>query len=554
MGGWAIVMALLAACAAPSRGQEEGVRISLGQSGLSALRYGGGDVLYDGEPLVTGAFFRKWDGAVYAADVGAGKRSMSRAEQRCEWAYPWGRIGLRYRPEGSRLYLSVDISTERDADTLVALYLRIAEVRFRTVPTFRNRSFFFYGNTTMAHNIGGPGVVGAEYDGGTVVLCNEQMGRPLSFGFGDSTDGKAALRYPVLAYTGRHPMLKEKWPFIDRPVYPGGTDHFELSIRFGPAGSASGDLADDLYQRFAETYPLRLSWDDRRPIGRLFLSSSHKTLADNYATNPRGWFNDKEIDVTTEEGRAQFRERLMKWADRAVEVCTEMDAQGVIAWDPEGQEHPHMISYLGDARSLPPEMEPLADEFFGRFSEAGLRTGICIRPQRPVRTAYGDRVFQLKFTDRRELLANLSKKIEAARERWGCTLFYMDSNVHWYGDPVRIPEAEGHTAMVDDELMRQLTAKYPDILLVPEWETLRTYAYCAPYSQLNYNKLTEPPAHVLRTYAEALLVNAADLKTAEAQRDELVTAVKRGDILFFQGWYPARENAVIKSIYEEARK
>ena len=556
MRHWLVVTALLSVHAAVSsaQGADESIRISLGDAGLTSLQYGGTDLLHSGECLVTGAFLRKWDGTVYAADLAAGERSVSRPDRRCEWTYPWGRIGVWYRPEGSRLHLTVDVATERNADTLVALYLRIAELRFPSPPTFRNASFFFYGETTMAHNIGGPGIVGAEYDRGTVALCNEQMGRPLCFGFGDAADDGAGPTYPVLAYTGRHPMLKEKWPFIDRPVYPGGTDHFELSIRFGPAGAAADDLANELYQRFAQTYPFRLSWDDRRPIGRLFLSSAHAELADNYPTNPRGWFNEKDIDVTTDEGRGQFRERLMKWADRAVEVCTDMGAQGVIAWDPEGQEYPHMISYLGDPRSLPPEMEPLADEFFSRFSDAGLRTGVCIRPQRPVRTAYGDNVFQLRFTDRRDLLTNLSQKIDAAQKRWGCTLLYLDSNVSWCADPVQIPEAEGYSAMVDDELLRELTAEHPDILLIPEWETLRTYAYCAPYSQLNYNKLTAPPPHVLRAYPDAFLVNAADLKTAEAQKHELTASVKRGDVLFFQGWYPARENAVIRSIYEGARE
>ena len=154
--------------------------------------------------------------------------------------------------------------------------------------------------------------------------------------------------------------------------------------------------------------------------------------------------------------------------------------------------------------------------------------------------------------DRRARLGNLSAKIEAARNRWGCTLFYLDSNVAWYGDPVGIPDAGGYTAMVDDQLLKELTEKYPDILIIPEWETLRTYAYTAPYSQLNYNKLLAPPANVLRAYPEAFLVNCPDKPSAEPVKDALVKAVKRGDILFFSGWWPSGENPIVKEVYAKA--
>ena len=62
-----------------------------------------------------------------------------------------------------------------------------------------------------------------------------------------------------------------------------------------------------------------------------------------------------------------------------------------------------------------------------------------------------------------------------------------------------------------------------------------------------------PPAEVLRAYPQAFLVNCADDKTAAEQKADLVKAVRRGDILFFSGWWPSPENAIVKSIYEEAR-
>ncbi len=545
-----------AALAAPSVLGAPALRATFGEAGLAALAYGEAALLADGTCKVTGAFFRRWDGAVYAGPTTPTKVSAQPAAGQLTLAFDWGQVAIAGRAEGDRLRLTVDLETVRTADTLVALYLQFATLALPGDPRFANPSFYFYGKSNVAHNVGGPGVVRAEFAGGALVAVNEQMGPPLAFGFAEplpaAAGGSGAKTWPLLAFTGRHPSLTKKYPFIERFVPPGGRDHWDLALRFGAADATTADLAADLYAAYAKAFPPTLQWPDRRPIGRLFIASAHGKLADNYPTNPRGWFNDRKVDVTTEEGRAAFRTRALAWADNAVKVCQGLDAQGMILWDPEGQEYPHMTSYLGDPRSLPPEMEPLADEFCQRFRDAKLRTGICIRPQRPVRLPYGDGVFQLGFAARGDRFKNLCDKIDVARKRWGCTLFYLDSNVDWQADPVTIPDAAGHSTLVDDDLLKDLAAKYSDCLLMPEWETLRTYAYCAPYSQLNYNKLTAPPADVLRVYPGAFLVNAPDEPSIKAAQEALIPSVKRGDILYFQGWYAAPENAIVKAIYAAA--
>ena len=95
------------------------------------------------------------------------------------------------------------------------------------------------------------------------------------------------------------------------------------------------------------------------------------------SNNPRGWFLDpKGVDVTTPAGRAAFKERVLQYADGSVALLKKMGAQGSIVWDLEGQEYPHATSYLGDPRSLPEEMDAVADEFFARLRSDGLRTGV----------------------------------------------------------------------------------------------------------------------------------------------------------------------------------
>lgn len=55
------------------------------------------------------------------------------------------------------------------------------------------------------------------------------------------------------------------------------------------------------------------------------------------------------------------------------------------------------------------------------------------------------------------------------------------------------------------------------LLILPEWEAVRTYAYGAPYTQLNYNKLTLPPEPVRRTYPDAFFVNQVSTKWTDQQ-------------------------------------
>src|SRR5262249_2010736 len=140
----------------------------------------------------------------------------------------------------------------------------------------------------------------------------------------------------------------------------------------------------------------------------------------------RGWLHDpKGVDVTTPGGQAAFKQRMLQYANSSVAIMKKAGAQGSIVWDLEGQQDPHMTGYLGDPRSLPPEMDAIADEFFAHLRAEGLRTGVCVRPQRPVRPAYGDGVVQIEVTDPAQ---NLIDKIAYAKKRWGCSLFYVDSN------------------------------------------------------------------------------------------------------------------------------
>jgi len=53
-------------------------------------------------------------------------------------------------------------------------------------------------------------------------------------------------------------------------------------------------------------------------------------------------------------------------------------------------------------------------------------------------------------------------------------------------------------------------------------------------------------------YAGAFSVTSVSMGDIDANHNQLVTAVRRGDILLFRGWFNAPENAKVTAIYNEA--
>lgn len=517
--------ACLAGLLWPPAGAQPALDVGFGDEGLTRLEYAGESFLNDGTFRVWGVAFRGWDGRRQQADATPEHRRFDADARRLVLAYPWGELRCTYEVQADQLRLGIEVRNHSDA-ILAELSLSPMETRFPQpprgwVPHMPYRGF----------NLGWPTVNVAECETATLVVCNEDVGRPLQAGWA----GRESLAArPMVVSTVSDWAAELINPQLHRPIYPGQADRFDIALRFAPAGAEPAALASDLERRFAEAYPPQLEWADRRPIGALFLSTSQLGAA----RNPRGWFNDKEADFGGEDASARFRERLLAYARQSLEVLRDLDCQGMVTWDIEGQEYPHAISYLGDPRSLPPEMEAAADEYFRAFSDAGLRTGVCIRPQLPVRAAYTDGVRQIEAADP---AATLDAKISYAKERWGCTLFYVDSN----GDPnVPLPVTVFET----------LAAKHPDVLLIPEHENAAYYAYTAPYRDYANLKQLGTPELVQRIYPGAFSFIYVGHGDPEPVRDQLVDAVRRGDILVVHGWYSSPSHPIVKGIYEAAAR
>jgi len=357
-----------------------------------------------------------------------------------------------------------------------------------------------------------------------------------------SNDLKCSLSVPH----STNPPAKTSYPFIINcyGIKPGSSETFNLSLRFGPAGSRVPDLSRDVLERYSEKYPFRINWTDRRPIGGIFLASS----GINVATNPRRWIlNSGKIDIRTDQGKGVFREALLRLADRSIKILEGADAQGMITWDPDGEEFLGAC-YYGDPRLTPvlaPEMEfkgegtlPAVDEYFAKVRAAGLKVGLCIRPQQI--TMVDNKPVQQAVDD--EHAAQVLKgKIAYAKKHWGCTLFYVDSTTT-AGRPL------------SPDVFKAVAEAYPDVLLIPENESMRYFAYAAPFNSYVHHKVTSTPAGARMVYPKAFSVLMASDGDRPEDHNALLNAARSGDILLFNCWYNNAGATKIKKLYEEARR
>jgi len=365
-----------------------------------------------------------------------------------------------------------------------------------------------------------------DYGTGALTFCSDDV--DCAVDVPQSTNFPARTRYPLL--------------ITCRDIKPATDKVFNISLRFGPAGARIQDLSGDVLERYAGKYPFQVDWKYRRPIGAIFLAGPQI----NKPSNPRRWtMNFGEIDVTNDKGKAAFRAALLKQADNSVQVLKDTGAQGMITWDPEGEEFLGAV-YYGDPRLVPtlaPEMEfknggpkSAIDEYFEKFRAAGLRVGVCIRPQQ-ITMIDGKPVHQAAEDQKAAQI--LRERIAYAKQRWGCTLFYVDSTATISG-------------ALSPDVFKTIADAYPDVLLIPENESMRYFAYAAPLNSYMHHKITSTPVGARLVYPKAFSVLMAPEGDRPEDHAALVTAVRGGDILLFNGWYAGDESAKIKKLYAEA--
>jgi len=524
----------------------EGLRTSFGPEGPASISYGGHELLAP-----------KSLPEAEAATAG-GTPVRFAAPPRCTlkdgaWTQTWDGLEIVTRLRQDKDVLALDV-TLRNTGTqpLARIDYRPLALHFPRRP---QGGRWFWGYEVSVDTEESPGVLVADWGEDKLALCAERgspkptaedAARPMTIGFrGNYGPYDSAVKTPVFFRTSFNP-----------PLDPGKPWTFRASIRLASSATPMDKVAGDIYAGFAKALPPAFNWPDRRPIGALFMARDNT----KWKTNPRGYLNDEKIDVLSDEGRQAFRERLLKFADGCVAEVKKTGGQGVIVWDIEGDQMPHAITYLGDPRVLPqeaPEMDAAADEFFKKFRDAGLRTGICIRPSKVIPDGHGG----WKHQQVDDPVADMADKIAYAKKRWGCTIVYMDTNVVWKLHRLEDDETrgmwQGESRLLSTAEMRELCRRHPDVLIFPEFGPVGYRGVCGVYAELTGENDSDNEAgprtsdEIRLTYPQACTVVNCKDDYLSYYRGMLKGALG-GDIHLFRGWFADGTNAQMKHLYEEA--
>jgi hypothetical protein len=466
------------------------------------------------------------------------------------YTFPWGTIATQFVQSGNNLNIVVtETNYAGSGKILGGVEILALALHFPQDP------LNFQGYNQYAITTTGPAVVAADYGTGVVTAVIPDESTPLYGGWGSLGN----QTYNPGVASAPPDNLAPFFPQVDSPVQPGSSFTFTVSLRFTPEGAAAN--AQDGYSSFAAKYPSQMTWIDKRIIGTAYLASSPSgniNQPGGYPTNPRRYFNDPSVDITTPSGLQAFQDRILAQAANDVINAQNMKAQGVITWDIEGEEYPQTTSYVcspDQIAAVAPEMESiitdsaspyhgkkLDDSYFATMSSAGLRLGVCLRPQ-VFTLGANSTASQVYLSTNAAIIANLENKARYANTRWGVTLFYVDSTV----------ESNGET--LDPAIFEQLITDFPNFLFIPEESTPRYYAYSAPFYTFIFHTDLGTPASIYNAYPAAFganLVNDVSAATLAQYQPQLTQSVVNGDILMGHADYWQANDPTLVQIYANA--
>ncbi len=466
--------------------------------------------------------------------------------------FSWGSIATQFVQTGDTLNLIVTETNYANSGIL----FDGAEI-YPFALHFPQDPAGFNGYTQYAITSTDPGISVADFGAGVVTAVLPDESKPLYTGW----KNQGAATYSPMMTSTYPDGIATFFPHNDLPLAPGNTLTYTLSLRFTPEGTPAN--IGDATASFAQTYPSQMTWADKRMIGTAYLASSPAgggdvTQPGGFPTNPRRYFNDASVDITSPAGLRSFQNRMLTQAANQVTNARNMNAQGVITWDLEGEQYPQDTSYVcspDQIAAVSPEMEStisdpnsafsgqkLDDAYFKTMTNAGLRVGLCLRPQVFTLGANGTASQQFLSTNA-AIIANLENKARVANSRWGATLFYVDSVV----------DSNGGT--LDPAIFQQIATDLPNLLFIPEEFTTRYYAYTAPFYSFIFHTTTGTAASVYNVYPHAFganLVNDVDPGTLARYTPQLTSAVTHGDILMGHDDYWQDNDPTLVSLYNAA--
>jgi len=365
----------------PTPAPAQPLEAGFSDEGITSLKWEGVNLLKNGKPEITRVVFeKKWlndqginEFEFEKLDGSDPQVSYDPQSRTLTYGYPWGAVRFMYETGADRLDLTITLQN-RTQRTLAMFDLTPMRLK---LPEPFDRPKHWDGTRILPGSFNAVDVTFGQRK--LWVGCETMM--PLRFGFGKPSKKNTVLPVTV---SGKVNILEPGgvvYHHYGLPRIEAGQDlTIKLSLRPADADAdADQDKhTEDLVQAFRDYHRPRMVWEDRRPIGAIFIGAGRGP-----DQNPRNWFKDPNLDVRTDAGKKQLRERMMRLADRSIGELKKTNAQGMVLWDPEGGENPHPTTYIGDPRMVKlvaPEMVDIYPDFFQKFLDAGLRTGVCIRP------------------------------------------------------------------------------------------------------------------------------------------------------------------------------
>ncbi|MCE9587575.1 MAG: hypothetical protein K8R57_04600 [Verrucomicrobia bacterium] len=355
--------------------------------------------------------------------------------------------------------------------------------------------------------------------------------------------------------------------YASRPIAPGGSDTYTVWLRFGNASDPLAPAKEAL-QGYAKAHPMLFKWDDRRPIVATM-------IGDKFPFHePEGL----ELKKPAVGPRAEeIRKLMLDHADRLIAQMKKINAQGMIVWNIEGDVPPY-LKYAGDphmVESMCPEADAVADEFFKKFRDAGFKVGVCLRPsviavKEEKDAAFSDQQnLKSKFSyfhdyphPKRPPADILSEKVEYAKKRWGCNLFYVDTNdgagfwpktdeekAAWPKNADGTPK--WYHALLNEDVWAEVLRRHPDVLFTIEHTPLIQYTVNAPFDGLS-GPLDGTPPVVKATWPDAFKCLTTIGGGALKDFWRWVEQARNGDIILCGGGEEFIERAVAVSTMLQA--
>ncbi len=157
-------------------------------------------------------------------------RAWDAANHSWLYSFIWGSIGLRFSQKGNTL--AMDVTEKNNADsaiTLKGVTIYPFVLHFPELPSGFGDPAFEH----LAANTSDPAPV-ADYGQGQVSAIAESGEKPLYRGFEPAGNGNNY--FPIISSTAMDSM-SAAYPRLDRPVAPGESDTFTVSLRFADSAS-----------------------------------------------------------------------------------------------------------------------------------------------------------------------------------------------------------------------------------------------------------------------------------------------------------------------------